>query len=439
MYDKGAEEEGEAQTFGRHFRAIRARAGLTQARLAENAGVSVRAIIYWERDQHQPSLPELDAALRALRASPAERAELIERLTAPRAARLIAVAPASPQGQPGHAGALLKVLRRRLGANSAMVSAALGIGHATLHRWERLELRPSEEQIRLLCLALDAQPEELTALLTLPWKPVLRRPAPPPLAELQVRCALFSQDSLNGNDRLIDMDSLSLRSDLRDHAERSDEGRRLLAQVNADYGQWLMSQKRNTEARRSASLSLEIADSLGQHTLSAWTALYVLASVQLTVPRHGARKAFRLYERWLDAFTAPELRAEVLCGMADNASADGQPQKALALVDEADRLCAHQNGQPGDAIASADRSRRIQRTRIYRRLGRISEAVSFLPSPEVGSVSQKAFASLLWVDIMEAAGAKNDAILYLGVAQDAITTHGLHMWQTGADALGRRL
>ena len=442
MYAKTGEKEGAADTFGQRFRALRVRAGLTQARLAESAGVSVRAVIYWERGRHEPGLPELDAALGALRATPAERSALIAHLTAPRAARLIAVAPVSPLGQPLHVGALLKVLRRRRSASSAVLAATLGIGPATLHRWERLELRPAEEQIRLLCLVLDVQPEEQTALLTLPWKPSTR-PAPPPLPELQFRCEQFLQNSRDGDDRLIDMDALLLQADLWPHAERSEEGRRLLAEVSADYGQWLMFQGRNTEARRSADASLEIAASLGQQRQSSQIALYVLTTLLLNVQERGKRKAFRLYERWMNAFTDPDkdpdLRAEMLCGMSDAALADERPETALSLVDEADRLCAQQRGQASVALESADRSRRIQRARIYIRLGRMSEAVSFLPSVEVGSVGEKAFSTLLWAETLLVAHEKNEAAVYLGQLQEAITTHGLHIWQSSADAIGRHL
>src|SRR6185295_5871390 len=95
--------------FGRLLRELRQEAGLTQAALAERAGLSVRAVQHLERALGQPQRETARRLMTALRLAGAQRAQFEAaaapaprvRATAPAAAAVADVpAPAEPEPAP---------------------------------------------------------------------------------------------------------------------------------------------------------------------------------------------------------------------------------------------------------------------------------------------------------------------------------------------------
>ena len=162
--------------FGKFFVALRKRSGLSQRKLADQAGISLRTLAYWESGQFEPREPELLKALKTLGASESDRKEAFARMTAPRGLRFVREdtsttkrANRESRSIPGF-GNLLIAMRNRNNFSQNRAAQSLGINLSTIVRWERMRWIPSPESIDQLCDALGAFPEERKALAN--WRTV---------------------------------------------------------------------------------------------------------------------------------------------------------------------------------------------------------------------------------------------------------------------------
>lgn len=61
--------------------------------------------------------------------------------------------------------AALKAMREASGTSQYRLAARLGVDHSSISRWESGDRRPTRENVAAICDALDATPDERTALL----------------------------------------------------------------------------------------------------------------------------------------------------------------------------------------------------------------------------------------------------------------------------------
>ena len=419
-------------TFGSCFRELRKKRGLTQEQAAETAGISLRTVIYWEKDGRVPRLPELQMALAALRASEAETNACLRLLRAPRVIllaqeRAVESAPAHLGPLP-HLGSFLKTLRLRRQWSQEQAAAEMGVHLTTLARWERLDALPAAEDLARICGLLGAMPEEARALASLRLSvPVL--PDAAPLETWRERIALFQRQTELPLSPLTDLMALMLRRELWPVAARSPEAQSLLAELDAHYAQWLALRGRTAESAYHARRALEtVADRFAPKPF--WIeAIRCAAVAAVERPVRAPEQGYRIFKRWHSYFTEPTAQSRIYLSMAEYASQAGRDATALALLGDAETVLARK------ATPAALRRTQTARARIYTRKGQIQEALDLLPTePEHDLVSRLIHASL-WTNALRKAGESHIARGHLESLCADIATYHVSLYQPYADEL----
>ena len=424
-------------TFGSYFRNLRKKWGFTQEQAADAAGISLRTLIYWEKDERVPRLPELQMTLIALRASEAETDACLRLLRAPRVLALAQeraeeAAPAHIGPLP-HLGGFLKTLRLRRQWSQEQAAAGMGVHLTTLARWERLDALPDAEDLTRICGLLRATPEEARALA------VLRLSAPPPpdaaapLEAWRERIALFQRQTERPVSPLTDLTALMLRRELWPVAAQKPEAQSLLAELDAHYAQWLALRGRTAESERYAQRSLETV--VGRFAPKPFwlEAIRCAAVAAVEKPTRAPEQGYRIFKRWRPYFTEPNAQSRLYLSMAEYASQAGRDAAALDLLGEAETAMA----QKPSLVAL--RRAQTARARIYTRKGQVIEALDLLPTePEADLVSRLIHASL-WTNALRKAGESRIARGHLQSLCADIARYDVSLYQPYADELTREL
>lgn len=131
---------------------VRRMRDLTQKQLSVAAGVSTAAISHWESGKTMPSAAHLYRLARALRVEPTSLGRAIGRDL--EADNLLSVDSLPPN-------ALLRELRLRQGLTAAELGRCVGVGGATVRRWERGLFQPRERVAQRLAQVLGVSPSAL--------------------------------------------------------------------------------------------------------------------------------------------------------------------------------------------------------------------------------------------------------------------------------------
>ena len=424
-------------TFGSCFRDLRKKYGWTQEQAANAAGISLRTVIYWEKDERVPRLPELQTALAALGATETETSACLRLLRAPRAVHLAQeraaeLAPAQIGSLP-HTGDFLKTLRLRRHWSQEQTAAEMGIHLTTLCRWERLDAAPAADDLARLCALLGATTAEARALAS----PHLSVPPLPDaavsLADWRTRIAAFGQQAEIPQNPLTDLMALMLRRELWVIAAQRPEAQNLLAELDARYAQWLALRNRTAESERYARRALEMVAGRFAPEPFWLDAIRSAAVAAVEKPTRAPEQGYRIFRRWRSYFTEPTLQARVYHSMAEYASQAGRDATALALLGEAETAIARKP----DA-AALDRAK-MARARIYTRNGRIFEALDLLPQVPEDTLVSRLIHSSLWANALRKAGESQIARGHLQSLYTDIATHNASLYQTYADELTSEL
>ena len=424
-------------TFGPYFRILRKRYGWSQARLAERAEISVRAIIYWESDTYQPRLDELQAALTALGATEAEKMQAMSLMTAARGVRGAQekAREISPDylGDLPSLGEFLQTLRKRSGQTSAQTAQAIGIHATTLRRWERMDWQPSAEDMTRLCAALGAAPDEADFLMQHRAGMPTGNAAPDTLESLEQNAEAFHHAIQTRPTASLDLWALHLRQRCWPLAVRLPQAERLLARTDSDYALWLTHQSRFQEANRIARRALDTAAAHGRPEPFWANAVYVTALCAKEKPTGTYEQGLRLYRPWLTKFSHGPTRMVLLNNMANCASKAGLHTQAVTLIEEAERI-AQQSG-----LQSEYETSRTIKSGIFSRMGRHDMALCLLPALPESGFTPRALYLYYWSETLLRAGERNASESHLAQLYAAGREVGSSLVIARADALAQLL
>ncbi len=408
------------QTIGTLLRDLRRQRNLTQERLASRAQVTARTIRYWESDQQQPRLVELESVLKAMNVTARERAQVFAQLPDHRTVQLVRNAapvqniPADLLGPLPGIGDLLRAMRIRQNLTQEQLAEALGLNRATVMRWEATRAMPGDEDLDRLCTALQAAPEEecvLKARRLLPasWQPQLSlegcREKYEQLLEIQSRyLALWP---------LVELYCLALKRQLRFLLAQHDEALKLLARVELAHSAWLQMRGRASEACAGHWRTLNLVRGRFPPEMFWLRALNLLAAHAVS-DAHAAENGLKLLYPWLRLLPA-SLHTELLCDLAYYAGQARQHDEAETLLARAQRAFAHYGGTE----KSANWYYRMTRARVLLSQGRAIDALDWLPAqspPGIGSI----FERQIWAEVYLGAGENQAATATLQTTQELL-------------------
>jgi transcriptional regulator with XRE-family HTH domain len=421
----------------------RERRGLSLGQLAHAAGVSKSALSRWEAGTFQPRIAELEATLAALGVSAAESALAFAGIPAPRAVRHLSSDLSAATSSPLTKGDLLRALRLRKGWTLVQLAQQIGVSHQAVARWERLERRPSEEQIQALCLALGAREAEVIALTTESLAdPAAWEAGTWQEAEQEIASLLLDGDVPHDQPDLpyYRLDETLWRWSLRQKEARSWLLRLRLyhAHEHRRFQRWELVDQMLSKAREvmpEPEMSLE------------WRLRHAILSARLAVyggHRAAPERGVRLLQPLVEASrTLPAYQAWILADMAKYAALLGSFDSAVLLSEQ--------------ACQAAERTehwlelwlRRCDLGALLVQAGRAGEALSVIPDPQASeweSVLRDARpadlhvqATLSWAEAQDAIGELSAAQAALSKVQAMLKTIGIPEDQQRADALAARL
>ena len=408
---------------------------MSQVQIAERAGIAPRTIIYWEANTFEPRLNELQAALAAMSATEAEQTEAVSLLTATRGLRKSQ--ETAKAAMPDYLGALpglgdfLRTLRTRSGQPAAQIADALGVHLTTLHRWEREESLPVEDNLLRLGTTLAATPDEIALLQN--WRlHSLAEKSPCALDGLIPQVEAFEARVHSLNPGLIDLQALLLRRQLWPLAAQNVEAQRQMALLDTAYALWLVHQSRFEEAARCAGRALDTAAANFPPEFFWTTAINILAIRAVERPVRAPEEGYRLYRAHYTAFTDPQQRRQMLVCMAEYASQADRNDRAMALLSDAEDIAATQDDPEADVQCA------MQRSRIYTRSGLFHEALPLLPTPSPHGPF-RLLHTHIWANALLEAGERDEGQRYLDQLYTLARQYGSSLALSRADALARRL
>lgn len=425
---------------GALIKQLREAKGLSQRRLAQQAGISHGTIGGWERGAYWPRLPELEALLNALDATNAQRKQALALIEAPRAvlharaqseqarADFVAVAGPAPL-----AGDLLRAMRLRRGLTLTEVAQALDVRASTVSRWERSEMWPESEHLHALCFLLQAEAEEAIALLSGPFRAPALAEEPASLEEWSGRIAHIYR----GPEALRDLGFLALESRLWHLSAQQPSALHLLAQTYAYRARALMERNRFAEVDTYVERSLNLGQmGYGREEEWSWA---VLASASVAYHRGRSpdpRRAARMLGEWDDYIHHPLQRTWVRSERAIYLAEAGSHEAAVTLSEETIALST-------DQCESIDtRFRWRDHARILALSGHYGEALRVLNTTlPLIHVDAEALArhQLLEVRCLLGVGKVSEAQSRFHEAQQTLAAHNLEFLRPQVEALARRL
>lgn len=421
------------ETFGAYIRWLRRQRGVSQATLAERAGLARRTIAYWEAGEREARLPELEAVLDTLQANAGERARAVALITASRAVRVTRLEGQSSEfsngGQLPCTGDLLRAMRLRRGWSAERLASTLGVTRTTVARWERGQTLPSDEMAEQACSVLRALPEEQQTFLS------RRLSASEARLSTLDDCALGVEQlirSVHEVNPLSELRALILKRQL--HLLRmSDETAALplLIQTEIEHSKWTLFQDRDSEAVQFARRVLQISE------VAAVAESLLRAAVNLVsaIPyRQGhPEKAFAESLKWLPAIEAPANRACLLADMALYASCLHDRESASRLLGAADEDARRSSGVPHAVNYCL-----LTRARVLTQIGKPHEAMRCLPATAAVDANQLIL-HLCWVEALLAAGDHTAAEAHLTRSMALVEGKGARTMEKRLEKLSRQL
>jgi transcriptional regulator with XRE-family HTH domain len=423
-----------AGSLGTLLRQMRTSRQISLQGVAAKAGLARSTVNRWERDTHEPRLPELMAVLDALGASKDQREQALIRIRAPRAAQQLrqqapACAGAGVQAGAwvhslGGNGALLRAMRRRAGLSQQQVAEHLGVRRHTLSRWEAGEWSPPPERWDPLLSLLQAYPQERAALLEghLSAAAALSPSADTALDTLEAHLRQITDSPFDAaQEPLKDLAYRMLEARLAPAASRGGAAARdLLIQTYGWHGQWLSNLERHGDAAWYAERVLE---AVPKHALPNPLCLRA-ATVAARSAVYGGRcltpgRGQRLLQRWIPFARWPEFEAWIYGDIGLYLGMQGQVGPALEW---AARSCevAQRCQNRGEL-----RLRRFDRARLLMQAGHAREALVLLPTDEAEHPRQRAREARVWSDVLLAVGETAAAQEWLAQAQALLAAHEL--------------
>jgi transcriptional regulator with XRE-family HTH domain len=429
--------------FGDCLRRLRESRSVSGRRLASQVGLRPATLSDWETGRHQPRLPELEAVLTALGATAAQGREALALLRVPRAARRLRAEP-ERQGietvlgpMPG-GGDLLRALRHRRGLYLAQAAASLRVSSATLSRWEQGRIAPAPETLERLLTLLNATPQERSALAEGALFLI------PPLCETGASVAALEALSspflwpnfFVESTRLVrykDLVYLSLAAQAWRLA-REPRALRLLSEIQANYANYLASQRRFAEAERRAHYALDLRpDRSAPESFHARAAILAARSSVHRGARPAPGRGIRMLQLWLPITSWPEYRAWMVSEMAEYYALDGDLDCALSLAGDACELARR------GASAQEFFMRRLDLIKLLLRANRAAEALRVAQSTEGNDQPfEQAEMGLLCAEALWGLGDRSAVSEWLRRAYDDIDAYDLQPLRARADALAQR-
>ncbi len=407
------------QAFGAYFRALRRSRRISRAALAQCAGISLRAVGYWEAGECLPRAPELDAALNVLNAQDEERIHALSLVAQPRARQQIQVILAQSHSPTGASwagtGDLLRAMRMRQGLTQAQVAGQIGVTRQTVLKWESGESAPAPEKLTRLCALLNAHVPEKQALMTGHLPPVLfeadaRGGAGVSLAACEEGVARFREITRHFENPLVDLQALALKQHLRLHCERSPSALPLLAHVEHDHSLWLYYQDRRAEAQMCLNRVLHMmTDALPPQR--AWIGALNLAgwyAVESGKSYAGGARVLRQWQSYLPEGYLPLTR---YCDTALYAAQSYERGAAARYLRQAE-ICMPTGGPQR---AEAEEYLEVTRARVRMLLDADADALAWLL--KYATVTCNASTHLVsWVKILKDRGEEAAALAALRTA-----------------------
>jgi transcriptional regulator with XRE-family HTH domain len=239
--------------FGQFLQQLRKSRKAGVAPTARAAGLHRSTLHRWERGEALPRLWELDALLTTLEATPQQKKQALALMDAPRAQqqvqeRINRIAESLELQSLPHGGDLLRAMRLRRGWTLEEVASQVGISDRTLRRWEAGSIWPSVPQIHALCFALKAEEEEIVALTCGHLRFSSRHEPDGPLSPEEMEAHIWAMDRRfnQGENRLAELELLTLKRQAWALATRQERGRRLLALAHYIHARYHLNRgKRN--------------------------------------------------------------------------------------------------------------------------------------------------------------------------------------------------
>lgn len=342
--------------FGPFLRQLRQSRGLSQVRVAEQAGIGRVTLGRWESGNQQPRLFELEAVLNAL-GTTKDEARQASQLLGRMGGRLQEMASEARIGaQTGigprpHGGSLLLAMRLRRGLSQDEAAAKAGVAVRTLRRWEKAEAWPSATQLHTLCYVLGAHPQEIAALSSgeakLEFGAAQENLS---VGELYERCqALHHYAGDPQTEALKELGFLALEAQAWPLAARSEGGRQILSRIYSCHANYYSTYERWNEGAFYADRALELVgcDQLPERgTIQAGIAAARCATYRGRRP--SPKRGLEILRYWLDCARWPVFESWILSDMAKYYALDGDVSLSLQLAQRAREVAARQVVEASD-------------------------------------------------------------------------------------------
>lgn len=411
--------------FGQTLRTLRRKKGLSQSVLADRSGIALRTIINWESGATRPRAPELQAVLKALETTALESAEMVNLLTTSRGLRLSKEVFAAQSGDivretvPG-IGDLLRAMRTRKQMTQRELADQLSVRRHAVLRWENGQNVLAAEHLERLCDLLEASPEERAALqqrrLTLPswedhdWTKVTVEEAAQIWQNLH-RGHRPTEAGYRPPPSGFELRVLALKRYLHVHLVPDIEVRRLLAQIETDYGVWLFLEDRPKEARACVQRALALMEG-DRRPQDFWASALNLAAAVACQGRGGANASLRFLEDILPRLPMGAVRTQQLCNMAFCKMEVGQGGEAPVYLDQARRSMDRPGGPSEWELFYFD----VNRERMKFLSGEADKLPDRLLERCFNDL-QRTILGLLWTRMALHCGEKAEASYHLAIAR----------------------
>lgn len=430
---------------GQHLRRLREARKVSARQLALKAGIRSATLSDWETGKRQPRIPELEAVLTALDVTPTEGRHALEMIRAPRAVRQLEAQSAricttATFGPMPAGGDLLRAMRHRCHLYLEQTADALHISAGTLSRWEQGKVMPPPDRLDALLTLLDATPQEravLTDSVLFVLPPLQESAASVPALEAVSRPFLWPNFFVEST-RLLhhkDLVYLSLAAQAWKLA-RDPHARRLLAEIYANYANYLASQFRFVEAERAAYAALDLrpASSTPENFYMRAALIAARASVYRgvhPVPKRG----LEMLHLWRPLASWPEYKAWLLSDIGKYHALQQSLDSAIGVTEQSCEVARR------GASMQEFFMRKIDLAKLLLQADRAGEALSLtLITDWKDEPFHRAEMELVRVETLLKLGDRREAANWLQRAYDEMECYHLALTplRSTADSLARQ-
>jgi transcriptional regulator with XRE-family HTH domain len=412
-------------------------------RLALLAGIRHATLSDWETEKRQPRIPELEAVLAALGATPTEGREALALLRAPRAAerlraetmRLPLVADLGPMPSGGD---LLRAIRHRRRLYIEQVAERLSVSAGTISRWEQGKVVPSSDHLHALLTLINATPQEratLTESTLFLLPPLCESAASVETLEALCRPFLWPFFFVESTRRLREKDMiyLSLAAQAWKLAGEP-RARRLLAEIYANYANYLAAQRRFAEAYRIAYSTLDLLpDKTKPENFHVRAALIAAQSSVYRSEQPAPGRGVELLQLWLPMTPWPDYKAWILSDIARYYALDGILEGALFLTEQSCEV-ARQGASPQEVfMRECDLAKLLLRADRPRDALPLTQIVTWDDEP-----FQRVDMELVRVEVLLRLAVRGEAADWLQRVYEEIEVYNLEPLRAQADTLARQ-